>query len=372
MIRKLFKKEKKYLIFIAVSLVITLILNLIAKNSLAFAEWYTSHIYPFFVSVISRIISVFPFSVIEVLLYIALFLIVAVVIHIRKQLKNHVVTGKEMIGIALIRIISFVSLLAIISTLTCTINYHRRTFSSYSGLVIRESSVEELTELCQWLIGVTNQLGAEIELDEQGYCKIPNDSREEAVRCMEKLGEKYSVFGGYYPMPKGIMTSSALSYQLLLGFYSAFTMEANYNTAVPAYLIPETMCHELSHLKGFMREDEAQFIGFLACLESDEKSFLYSGTMDALVYSLNALYSVGGSEQYENIYSTISHQNQKQLAYDREFWKEYKGVVSKISDAATDAYLKANNQTDGIKSYGRMVDLLLAYYREIKEQGTAK
>ena len=29
-----------------------------------------------------------------------------------------------------------------------------------------------------------------------------------------------------------------------------------------------------------------------------------------------------------------------------------------------DAYLKANGQENGLRSYGRMVDLLLAYYRD--------
>ena len=29
-----------------------------------------------------------------------------------------------------------------------------------------------------------------------------------------------------------------------------------------------------------------------------------------------------------------------------------------------DAYLKANGQKNGLRSYGRMVDLLLAYYRD--------
>ena len=37
--------------------------------------------------------------------------------------------------------------------------------------------------------------------------------------------------------------------------------------------------------------------------------------------------------------------------------------VSEVSDAVNDAYLKLNSQTDGVQSYGMVVDLLLAYYR---------
>lgn len=37
--------------------------------------------------------------------------------------------------------------------------------------------------------------------------------------------------------------------------------------------------------------------------------------------------------------------------------------AAKLSDAVNDTYLKANNLTDGVHSYGRMVDLLLAEAR---------
>ena len=31
-----------------------------------------------------------------------------------------------------------------------------------------------------------------------------------------------------------------------------------------------------------------------------------------------------------------------------------------------DVYLKANDQSDGVQSYGRMVDLMLEYYQNVK------
>ena len=35
-----------------------------------------------------------------------------------------------------------------------------------------------------------------------------------------------------------------------------------------------------------------------------------------------------------------------------------------MSNQMNDVYLKANSQEDGVKSYGRMVDLMLEYYRD--------
>ena len=37
-----------------------------------------------------------------------------------------------------------------------------------------------------------------------------------------------------------------------------------------SYNLPFTTCHELSHLRGFMQEEEANFIGFLACVNADD------------------------------------------------------------------------------------------------------
>ena len=88
-----------------------------------------------------------------------------------------------------------------------------------------------------------------------------------------------------------------------------------------AYNIPHTICHELSHLRGFMREDEANFIGFLACIGSEDPEYRYSGYLSGWIYAGNAL----AGEDYE-----------------------------------------AYRQSEGVKSYGRAVDLMLGWYQQQK------
>jgi hypothetical protein len=75
----------------------------------------------------------------------------------------------------------------------------------------------------------------------------------------------------------------------LTGIYSPFTIEANYNGDMTDYNIPFTLCHELSHLRGFMQEEEANFIAFLACIYSDQMEFQYSGYLSAWIYAMNEL-----------------------------------------------------------------------------------
>ena len=52
------------------------------------------------------------------------------------------------------------------------------------------------------------------------------------------------------------------------------------------------------------------------------------------------------------------------------YWKQFENtVISNTANKINDVYLKINNQEDGVQSYGRMVDLLLAEYRQ-RQEGT--
>ena len=53
----------------------------------------------------------------------------------------------------------------------------------------------------------------------------------------------------------------------------------------------------------------------------------------------------------------------RDLAANSRYWARYDTPVGETADRWNDAYLKANAQTDGVQSYGRMVDLLIAFYR---------
>lgn len=50
------------------------------------------------------------------------------------------------------------------------------------------------------------------------------------------------------------------------------------------------------------------------------------------------------------------------LAANNVFWEKYEGTLSEMADKVNDTYLKVNGQTDGVQSYNRMVDLIVAYF----------
>lgn len=69
---------------------------------------------------------------------------------------------------------------------------------------------------------------------------------------------------------------------------------------------------------------------------------------------------------------TVNDKLSEEVKADRrarsEYLRQFEGPVAEMSNAANNAYLKANQQQDGTRSYGRMVDLLLAEARQEAEQ----
>ena len=57
-------------------------------------------------------------------------------------------------------------------------------------------------------------------------------------------------------------------------------------------------------------------------------------------------------------YNRLSDNVKADLSANSSFWKRYDSKVAEVSGQINDHYLKANGQSDGIKSYDRMVDLM--------------
>ena len=147
---------------------------------------------------------------------------------------------------------------------------------------------------------------------------------------MHGLAEEFPALEGYYPQPKKLLLSEFLSYQGLTGIYSPLTVEAN-------------------------------FIAFLACIQSDRTDFRYSGYLSGWVYCMNALYRTD-HEAWQEVRLLLAEEAEPDLEANSAFWDAYEGRISEAADKINDTYLKANGQADGVQSYSRMVDLIVAYF----------
>ncbi|WP_432626479.1 DUF3810 domain-containing protein [Brotaphodocola sp.] len=350
------EKTKIYMELAAAFLILALAFQVAARKIPGFADWYAHHVYPMIVGSVGRAFGCFPFSVSEFGIYLligGLFGWLVWQIRVRKKWLV------RLFG----RVVTLVAVLFFLYTMNCGINYHARAFSEYAGIETGKYTTGELAELCGFLTEKVNENAPVSEEDRERYFSYKNRKWEwqrAGVLAMQAVGEKYPVLAGFYPKAKQVTVSDILSVQQLSGIYSPFTVEANYNGAMTDYNIPHTICHELSHLKGFMREDEANFIACLACSLSGDRAFRYSGYLLGWIHAANAL-ADADLEAYRECAAKLGTEVRKDLARNNEFWDRYDTKTAKVANQINDTYLKANLQEDGVKSYGRVVDLMLAY-----------
>jgi hypothetical protein len=356
-------KNRRFLLFLGACLFLSLLLTLLSRSFPGFSQWYGKTIFPVFVNTVGRFFALLPFSVFELMICATVFgllLYIAGTIYLILKRKPHM---KKRLAVTLRRGICILASLLLVFTLTASINYSRPPISAGTDTSIREYTRGELLGLSLLLVDEITELAGSVPFDEQGLLLLEEvELGVTAAEAMRGLEDRYPSLSGYYPAPKPILFSKAMSYLGITGIFSPFTLEANYNRNVAPFLIPYTICHELAHLKGFMREDEAGFLAYLACKNSQSTEFQYSGTLNALLYTLNQLYSNADSSLYDAVYLSIPERVRTELAYSRNYWKSHTGAVTSIAKTANDKYLMVNAQTEGTKSYGRMVDLLLKEY----------
>lgn len=424
-------KNKKAKIVFLVILAVIFLLNVAAWCSAAFCDWYIANVFPVWVNTYGRITGIFPFSVGEWLIAAGLILAAAALalgvvwavlgtVNAVRRTRSRIMERKASgaAGIAGVWVYArpkqvsgfrrfsrgFFSFFAwtvlavcLIMTLNCIILYHASSFSErYFGEDDGEYTLAELVTVYNMVAQECNHLAEVMERDDTGMVvytgadgtKISQRGGEgwkaglsgmadEARKLMQGLGAVYPQLEGWYPRPKVMLFSDFMCQQYMQGYYFPFSMEANYNDVMHILNIPSTMCHELAHLKGFIYEDEANFIGYLACIQSEDAFFQYAGYLSVLNYLYNDICRL--AKENPDIYTKtvdeipiaiVSGQVRKDNIFvSDEEWERINGkalidteIVDKAADVFIDTNLKVNGVSDGMISYSRVVKLLLQYY----------
>lgn len=362
-------RNKKIIGKLAISLLLPLGMALIyipEKRPALVERLYSEGVYLTIGRMLSSVTGILPFSIAELLFILvpAAFIVYTIIVLIKffsGRDNSFMLLIEYAVNILVIISIAFFSFVGIWG-----LNYYRMPFASIANLEVRPASVKELEGLCQALIERANALRASVSTDSEGSMDIPGSSRDILNDCYkgyEVIAHRYPALAGSYGNPKPILLSELMNYTGICGIYFPFTGEANVNVSIPESSLPSTASHEMAHQRGFSREDEANYISYLACTAHPDVNFKYSGILLALANSMNALH-----QSDQTLYLKLSKNYSKGVLHDlkelNEFWEQYEGPVERTSNRINNTYLKANNQKDGVKSYGRMVDLLIAEHRQ--------
>ncbi|MCT4542587.1 MAG: DUF3810 domain-containing protein [Vallitalea sp.] len=343
---------------------IAILLTNFASSSPDFIEkYYSNGIYPIIGQCLSNITGILPISVAEMgVIFIVVFFVYLVINTIIKLIRYE---HKSKVLINFVRkIVLFISIGYFIFVIIWGLNYYRLPFSQIANLSTHEATVNKLSNLCESLILQANELRNEVKEDKNGVMQIPKghiDVLERANKGYEILENIYPELRGKYGRAKPVVFSKAMSYAGITGIYFPFTAEANVNKDRTDVLLPATTCHEMAHQRGFAREDEANYIAYLTCKYHPDTDFRYSGIILALIHSMGKLYEYD-IDAYEQLKSSYSEGVIRDLQDNSNYWKRFSGPIDRVSTNINNTYLKLNKQKDGVHSYGRMVDLLIAEY----------
>lgn len=320
-------------------------------------------IFRVFISPVEFLISLFPFSVTEVVVIAALpALLTLLTVFIIRMVKSR---EKRRTAERGARFVCWcLSCAFLLYMVTDGINYSRLPVGELMALPDRAYTPEDLYLCTKDLARKASEARENLPEDKKG-CAALTVSRSELLRkaddCYRKLREEYPFLVSGTGRVKSVALSHLWSYTGYTGVYCPWLLEASINTDVPVYEFGHTAAHEVAHTMGFAKEDECNFLGWLACANSDLPDYVYSGYLQAYIYCGNALYRADKT-LWKEAYSQLSDGVLQDLKNRKQYWKQFEGKVQEKSQNFNDAFIKANGVKSGAFSYDEMVGLLLRYY----------
>jgi len=187
---------------------------------------------------------------------------------------------------------------------------------------------------------------------------LENEVRFEIEKLLKKLD--YPTPGtvrGRLLQPKGILLRFSTA-----GVYFPWTGESNIDAGLHPIQIPFTMAHEFAHGYGFTDEGTCNFLAYLACIQSDNQFFQYSGHLSYWRY-LASSYRRNDQDDYTEYFKNLPKGIVADLYSIDANSNKYPDVLPRWRNAAYDTYLKTQGISEGLINYNRIV-MLVKSWRE--------
>ncbi len=309
------------------------------------------------------LMSVLPFSFAELLVILALpLLITLLIIYLIRIVKSQ--NKKKTAEKGVRGTVWVLSVALLVYTVMHGANFNRIPLAEQLSLPLRRYTAEDLYKVtCD--IAIKASAAREKLPEDKNGCAIFTADESEILKLadnsFDNIKKEYPFLKSAVWRVKSVKLSNLWSYTGTTGMYFPWTAEANVNVDMPKYLIPNSAAHEIAHTMGYAREDECNFLAWLACSTSGIADFEYSGNFWGFTYCINALYDAD-STLADKAYAYCSEGMLRDLDNRNRYWQSFEGEIMESSQNLNDVFIKVNGDKDGILSYDLMVELLLRYY----------
>ncbi|MEG1805468.1 MAG: DUF3810 family protein, partial [Clostridia bacterium] len=260
-------ENRKRIIFMSIMIFTLIVFAFLKKNPYICEYVFARGISRFLLSAISKFTNLFPFSLTEwtyiIVISFLIYLVIKVIIHIVK--KNYRRASTILYRIAAVAITMVVAI-----NILFTFQYNRYPLGEELGLKEAEVTLQTAYDSAEFYITKASELSQKFDRDETGAVISPYTFQELVDMINNEYGRLTSdYFSQHKTRSKPLLFSKAMCYMGFTGMYFPYYAESNISVAVPSYTLPVTICHELAHSKGVMRENEANFTAYYLLITSD-------------------------------------------------------------------------------------------------------
>lgn len=243
------------------------------------------------------------------------------------------------------------------------LNYNRQGIAYQLDLKVKQYSLADLDTLTKAMQERVNYYAAFVTEAQRDSFDKKKTLFNNAVEAYDEAAKQYS-FLKYHPKSiKPSLFSYLGNYLGFQGYYNPFSGEGQVNTTVPRFLEPFVTTHEIAHQLGYGKENEANFVGYLASKSYNSAIFRYSVYYDMYNYAVGEVYR-RDTTLAKSFQVTAHPQVKKDQQEFIKFYRRYKNPVEPVVMWGYGHFLKANNQPAGKRSYNEVVAWLIAYYKK--------
>ena len=325
-------------------------------------QYYTYGFYPYISRLLRILFGWVPFSIGD------LFYLAAGIYLIWKALKYLRILAsrveKKYLGWVLLKkLLHLVIVIYLVFNVFWGLNYNRLGISSQLKLDVDEYSIGSLDTLTFTLQERLNFWADRVDSSERIAMNKNRILFEEGLIAYNHAKQNMPFLTYHNSSIKPSLFSTVGHYFGFTGYYNPFSGEAQIKTNAPFFIKPFVVTHEIGHQLGYAKENEANFVAFLACRNSPNSEFRYSLYFEIYQYVIRDLARKDSAKA--NLYKDRLHpQVRKDMNEFIAYLISSKNPVEPWFTDFYDGYLKMNNQPKGKMTYNEVVAWLVAYARK--------
>lgn len=290
-----------------------------------------------------------PFALLDLLVgAAAAWLVLSLVRAVRGRRKTGVLRGA---GIFLFRLGAAAAVVYLAFVLLWGLNYRRVPLSRRLSFSSERVTADATRSLARTVVRRANALRAAGQGQGAEWAQVPALIGPSFEKVQGQLAGVHPAAGG---TPKQTLLTYLFERSGVDGMTDPFFLEVLVNRSILPFERPVITAHEWAHLAGYADESEANFIGWLVCLQGPPAAE-YSADLALLWQVLPAL----PAGEREALVRQIDPRVRGDLRAIAARVSRATPMLRHISWRVYDRYLKANRVEKGVESYDAALTLLL-------------